>query len=185
MAKRTIKSDILGTKVKINSKTKGNNNERAAAKWLKEWTGADMNRTPRSGGLRWLDSSRIAGDVVAPKDFYFPFCVETKAYNKIEFKEVLRVNSIIGTFWVQADADARRIDKEPFLMVRENGMKSGEFIIFVGRINRIFSQWIFSTCSGGVVNSIGESETIIGYKSQDILKIPYQEFVEDYQNGII
>ena len=188
MAKRTIKSDLFGTKVQINSKTKGDNNERAVAKWFKEWTGADMNRTPRSGGLRWLDASRIAGDIVAPQDFYFPFCVEAKAYKTVEFKETLRVNTIVGKFWAQAHKDACRIDKSPLLIIRENGRKAGEFIIFVGGFPKeiLTSFGISCLYSGKVLDSYGINELVYGFNSGDVIKVPYQDFIYKYrkQSGI-
>lgn len=131
--KRTIRASIPKGKDGINSKRKGANNERRAAAWLKNWTGREFNRTPASGGLKWLDSTRVAGDIVAPIDFLFPFVVEVKSRAKLttnpKNSTELRKNSIFRRFWLQVRKDAEKLNKYPMLMARCNGMKSDAWYV--------------------------------------------------------
>lgn len=167
--KRSIVNDALGVKTKVNGKAKGNKAELMAAKFFQAWTGAEFNRTPMSGGLRWLDASRIAGDLVAPSGFDFPFCVEVKSYAVAEVKEKLRENTIISKFWAQASKDADRAGKLPILLVRSNGMPVGQFTVFVGPAVAAIFQQHSDPCiiciSTGMINDLG----IFGYNTKDIL----------------
>ena len=90
---RTIETDIFGYQVAenpINSKKKGDTNERAAASWLHKWTRELFIRTPSSGGRRLENASNFCGDVVCEnEDFNFPFVVETKHRKDITFSKVL------------------------------------------------------------------------------------------------
>lgn len=175
---RTFYQDELGGKKQaINSKQKGSMNERRAAKLLSAWTGQDFNRTPASGGLRWLDASRIAGDVVAPSGFDFPFCVEVKAYKSVEFKARLRKDSIVTqTFWPQCVTDAQRVNKLPLLMVRCNGMDKDAFIVFLHWYCKeaICGIRIINMCAGQAC----DGSIIYGYDSRHLFQLNYTEFVK-------
>ncbi len=62
------------------SRDKGGRGQRAVAKLLKEWWGADFASTPMSGGFatkKFRDDWNAAADVVTP-DALFPFSVEVK-----------------------------------------------------------------------------------------------------------
>lgn len=114
----------------INSKAKGDNNERAVCKWLHKWTGSKFARVPSSGGLRWANAAKTCGDVICEDDdFYFPFSVETKHYKNLTVKEQLRSNSLVYRFWKQAVTDSLRsaTKMHPLLLLRKNGMKAGEY----------------------------------------------------------
>lgn len=164
-----VLDDIMGKKPgkKVNGKAKGSKNERSVAKWLTEWTGEEFNRTPMSGGLRWLDASRIAGDVVAPVDSKFPFCIEAKSYKMIEVKSKLRSNSIIFTFWRQCLRDAERVGKHPMLFIRKNGMAKDTHYIFV---DRKMGEVIEPLCSSRAL-AYGQNEQydIMGFHSDSLL----------------
>jgi Holliday junction resolvase len=118
---------------KINSRTKGNKNERDLAKLFKAWTGKDFARTPSSGGLQWK-SSNSKGDIVCTTEgHYFPFCIEAKNYKEINFEHLLipNIKNIrILEFWAQAKRDADKANKIPILTMRYNGMpKDFHFIV--------------------------------------------------------
>jgi hypothetical protein len=121
---------------KINSKVKGNRNELVVSKLLSEWTGHEFTRVPRSGGLRWSIRADICGDTInVDRDFNFPFSVETKFVKSLglptEDHHELRKNSVIYTFFEQCRIDAIAAKKHPFLIVRQNGMPTGNYYVFL------------------------------------------------------
>lgn len=117
---------------KINSRTKGSTNERKTCKLMKEWTGYDFARTPSSGGLRWKRENTQGDIVITEEGIYFPFCVECKAYKKIDFSHLLLdVKSDIVRFWAQASEDALRAKKIPLLLMRYNGLPANFFFIAI------------------------------------------------------
>lgn len=118
----------------INQRSKGNKNERTAAKVIEKWTNKTFSRTPSSGGLRWK-SSMSKGDIVCTTEgHYFPFCIEVKAYEKVDFSELLRPNkkiSLIEKFWNQNLVDSKACNKKPMLMIRYNGLPNSYFFIVI------------------------------------------------------
>lgn len=131
-----IQEELFGIKKRsqaINSKRKGNVNELEVTKILQEWTGHEFARVPRSGGLRWKNRMDICGDVInVDTGFEFPFSVETKHVASLGLNaELLRVNSVVYTYWAQCQRDATASKKIPFLMIRQNGMPKGSFYIFL------------------------------------------------------
>lgn len=109
----------------INSRNKGAKNERNIAKLFEKWTGKKFAKTPASGGLQW-QSANSKGDIVCTTEgHYFPFCIECKSYNKIDFSHLLTPgiqNIDILDFWRQAERDALKANKVPILMMRYNGL---------------------------------------------------------------
>ena len=117
---------------RINSRSKGNKNERELAKLFKDWTGKEFARTPSSGGLQWK-SSNSKGDIVCTTEgHYFPFCIEAKNHKEINFAELLMPDKKgvkILEFWEQCERDAVKAKKIPILFMRYNGMpKNFHFI---------------------------------------------------------
>ena len=142
-----IRDKILPPKRRpsINSKDKGNANERAVAKWLSAWTGKDFVRTPSSGGLRWQNSLglNICGDVVCTNQGHtFPFTVETKHLKDISFKVskngTLREYSQVLTIFQQASRDADRDCKSPMMLLRCNGMPANTWWVFLEYDNAMY-----------------------------------------------
>ena len=130
MSKRSTKSlteRVLGEpgfKKRVNSKVKGNLNEREVAKALSRWAGVEFRRTPASGAIH-VPLDWLCGDVFCTdKDFDFPFSVETKHYKKITPR-------MVSKFWEQTCIDAKRIDKQPMLMIRENDWPRGMWEIYL------------------------------------------------------
>lgn len=117
---------------RINSRTKGNKNERVVAELLTKWTNKPFSRTPSSGGLQWK-SSNSKGDVVCTKEgHFFPFCVEVKAHKEIDFSQLLNPklkNVKVLEFWEQCSRDAKRANKVPLLFMRYNGMPKDFFFV--------------------------------------------------------
>lgn len=178
---KNVVSDLLGkAPKKINSKAKGSSNERRAALWLLAWTGVKFERTPASGGLRWLDASRIAGDVVAPSDFDFKFCVEVKSREKIDITGSLkRSNANVYKFWEQASNDAKRVNRIPMLMMRENGMGKEDFYIGFPKsmVNSVLPLKLIEVIAKGVPEDCDYEEFII-FASQDVLKtVKYADLI--------
>ena len=130
----SLEDDIFGWGDKpdrINSKKKGDKNELEVSKWLEKWTGVPFTRVPSSGGLRWKNTANVCGDVVCEdEDFNFPFSVETKHLKNIRFSKKLRVNSKIRSIYDQCKIDADRANRMPMLILRENGMPKGTYIIY-------------------------------------------------------
>lgn len=115
---------------KINSRKKGAKAERKVAALLKDWTGREFSRTPASGGLRWKNAN-VVGDIVCTEErHFFPFAVEVKSYNDINFEHLFYlVDPKIYKFWKQATTDAKRGEKLPLLFMRYNGMPSDFWIV--------------------------------------------------------
>lgn len=167
---RTIETDIFGHEVleqPINSKKKGERNERVASKFMEKWTGVKWTRTPSSGGLRWQDTANVCGDLVCEvQSFYSPIAIETKHYKNLTFSKKLRSNSFIYTIWEQAKADADRAGKVPFLLLRKNGMDKGNFVVYVSTPLPI------EEISVGVIEDV----VLYGYNSEDVLTIAWEKF---------
>lgn len=111
----------------INSRNKGNKNERNLAKLFELWSGKKFSRTPSSGGLRWKNS-QTAGDIVCTTEGHlFPFSIEAKNHREINFEHLLYIdNPKILEFWQQCVEDSQRADlkKIPILFMRYNGLPS-------------------------------------------------------------
>jgi Holliday junction resolvase len=118
----------------INSRSKGAKNERNIAKILQTWTGKKFSKTPASGGLQW-QSANSKGDVVCTTEgHFFPFCIEAKSYNKIDFSHLLTPNIKnvdILDFWKQCSRDAKKCNKVPMLLMRYNRLPKGFFFLVV------------------------------------------------------
>jgi len=116
----------------INSRNKGNKNERIAAGLVSTWTGRKFERTPSSGGLQWK-ASFSKGDIVCTVEGHLcPFCFEIKAHKEINFSHLLvpKIKNIkILEFWEQCLRDARKCNKVPILMMRYNGMPKEYFFL--------------------------------------------------------
>jgi len=124
---RSFKEKALGepgSKKRVNSKVKGNKNEVAVAKALSKWTGVPFRRTPASGAIH-VPLDWLAGDVFcAVKDFDFPFCVETKHYKRV-------TQGLVKKWLAQVREDAKRIDKVPMLIYREDGWAANTWQIII------------------------------------------------------
>jgi Holliday junction resolvase len=119
----------------INSKKKGNRNERNLCKLWQIWTGWEHNRVPASGGLRWKKSDNISGDIICtePGVYNFKFSIETKFYKDLDFVNLLNGNKNcdIRDFWNQTLSDASRANKTPILMMRCNNMKADMYFVII------------------------------------------------------
>lgn len=154
----------------VNSKNKGDCNEREAARALTEWTGYEFVRIPLSGGLGWDNRVNVCGDLISTDpEFDFPFSVETKHYRSLGLKKgvhLLRSNSVVFTFMAQCKRDAETAGKNPFLMLRENGMKQGTWYIFLP-VN--FSQQLtFNNYLA--IRFMDKDGTIAGFPSESFFK---------------
>lgn len=137
----------------MNAKRKGNRTELKVVEWLREWTGADFNRIPMSGALRWSNAERVAGDVIAPPDFYFPFVLEVKSRQTLNFR-ILKSGKMadknqFSNFYIQAYHDCHRINsygivdldcidfvdtnekhhKQPIVFARQDRMPANTFYV--------------------------------------------------------
>lgn len=201
---RLIEHDLFGTnprKKGINSKKKGNANELECAKFLKEWTGLEFNRVPQSGGLRWKNSEGVTGDLVC-EDRTFPFSVETKHYKKIVFKPKLPATSFVFKVWDQAQQDADRANKHPLVILRQNGMPKGEYMVYLDSnivckyLEKLAGQEMLKAMLKGTeldtnldrFDHISSGHTkdlkfIVGYKSTDFVKtFDYKLLVESLKS---
>lgn len=97
--------------------------ELLAAKLLGQWWGHPFRRTPGSGG--WAAgghraSASFHGDIVAPPEAKFPFSVEIKSYCSFDIYLSLYGTPQLFGFWEQCKTDAKRVNKRPFLLVKED-----------------------------------------------------------------
>lgn len=137
---RTLADDLFGDRNQrepsIDSNRKGSRGELMLAKLFTAWTGQKFNRVPKSGGLNWGADNRVAGDIVAPFTFDFPFTVECKNYRELRLDEVTKLKGgTIRKFWLQAEKDAYKVGKFPLLLVKDN--KSKFALLTILRINKI------------------------------------------------
>lgn len=169
--KPSIETEVFGFSSSvdtINSKQKGNTNERVAAKALKSWTGYSFVRVPSSGGLRWRDSGRVSADLICDEpDVEFDFTIETKHLKKITIARVLKSNSMIFTIWEQVMSDALRCQKIPMAMLRANGMPAGEYylILDAGMGGMLMSLSVPTLFSGA-----NSKYTLVGFKFSEVKK---------------
>lgn len=129
----SLKTQVFGgNEDAFQSRLKGNRNQAVLAKLLTTWTGWEFKSTPRSGGMHAL-AEFCCGDVMCvSREFIFPFSVETKHYKIVGSPNgsmFFRKNSIMLTFWKQAQTDADRAKKKPMLVVRKNRMPKGEYYV--------------------------------------------------------
>lgn len=179
---RTLETDVFGLPVNtisINSKNKGNSNERACAKYLSEWVGVKFVRVPMSGGLRRDDTDKTVGDIIpdtTDKTFYFPFTVETKHLKSIAHQRILRSSSAIFKIWEQPHSDSLRSGKLPMALLRSNHMPAGEYYLILdaaqgGSIMALNTPILFSGSN--------HKFSLIGFKLSDVKKhTPYNLFAK-------
>lgn len=183
MLRRTIEQDCFGLPInnspKCNSKTKGNTNERACAKYLSEWVGVKFVRVPQSGGLRRVDTDKIVGDIIPDtkdRTFDFSFVVETKHLKSITMARVLKANSAIFKIWEQPHSDSLRSGKLPMALLRSNGMPAGEYYLILdaaqgGSIMALNTPILFSGSN--------HKFSLVGFKFSDVKKhTPYELFAK-------
>lgn len=161
MSRSTLAEQLFGTKKKrINSKKKGDANERSLAKVLTRWCGYEFVRIPQSGGLRWRESQNICGDLICTDFLEFPFNIETKHLKSLSYSLNLRNNSRIFTIWKQALADHQRNGKVPVMMLRANGWKRGEWLF-------VISQEFMEPLE---IEPLCQGQDLIGYSLKETLK---------------
>lgn len=163
----------------INSKNKGNKNEREVAKWWESWTGMEFQRVPQSGGLRWANADKISGDIICtdPKHGkFFQFSIECKSYQDLDFKPPLLGNKgdKLQAFWKQAMDDAERSGKEPILFMRKNGMPKGQFFVAVNMRIDIMDK-MKNRHNFYVLHLAELKETIYIFNSNVLLELDYRK----------
>lgn len=179
---RNIVHDLFGRKPapnKINSRRKGAENERNAAKMLEVWTGEPFARVPSSGGLRWKSANNAIGDLVCTNDqFEFGFSIETKHLKSALLHGKLKSNSIVYRIWEQSYQDCLRANpigsKQPMLMVKTNGMAKTEYVVFV---HKSIGQWLhtYVDCVSTNDKSTKEYDAVMGFYMRDLIEhVPYK-----------
>lgn len=187
LQKKTILNDIFHTKPRrkgINSKQKGDGNELVACSVLKEWTGEEFVRVPRSGGLRWQHTQNICGDMISTNpDFDFIFSVETKHLKEDSLDFTLQApatNRPMSEIWLQCRRDAERSNKIAMGLIRVNGMNAAEYVVLFGeavakklqeRMN-IVPEYEYM---------VG-NELIYGYSSTFVFSVGYEYFYNVLKN---
>jgi hypothetical protein len=179
---RSIETDIFGLVIrpdKINSKSKGDNNERECCIPLGEWTGEPFCRVPSSGGRRWKDTANVCGDVVCEtSSFDFCFTIETKHYKKMAMPRKLRSNSTVFKHWFQCKADAERANREVMLLLRQNGMPKQEYLLYVTKIigDILIANYGLKIKSEGQYKKDGFDFSISGFSSSEFFTlVPYEK----------
>jgi hypothetical protein len=184
---RRLENDIFDRPVKngLSGKgrvKKGSDSERRVCKWLLLWTGYKFIRTPSSGGRRLTNNDTFCGDVVCEdKDFNFIFAVETKHWKDLFMPAELKENSKVYTIWAQADRDAKRAGKETMMVLREDGMATGSYIVFV---KRKLAAFLLDRGVKAVSTGMGTKwGMLVGFDNKEMLKVPYSELLAFYQKA--
>lgn len=182
----SIEHDIFGTKPRkkgINSKRKGDNNERDLAKYLSKWTGYQFERVPSSGGLGWKDSVQTVGDVVCTTpNSRVPFTFETKALKKLGLNSpILRSNSCIFKHWHQCNREGKQANRIPLFIARDNGMKKYTWWVFMD-----YSLWCLVISKVYILLPIhfqGKQDDtgfdLVGIHSDDFKNIDYKKLEDE------
>lgn len=155
---------------RINSKAKGNANERVACKFMEEWTGIEFQRVANSGGIHNM-SPWLAGDIapVLIEDLVdFKVIIETKHLKYLGCLDGTRRNSRIQKIFDQCVTDAARISPEhkSLCLLRQNRMTVGSYIVVVKENETNKTHPFFLR--------LGE---LLLFHSEEILHIPYTEIV--------
>lgn len=121
-------------KKRINSKTKGSQNEREFAKILNTRFGENkFRRTPMSGAFiggqnravgAFLSEEQklaFASDIITPVNF--KFVLEHKAYETPSFWDLFNASSPLNDWMLQVQADADFVHRKPIIIVKYNGKK--------------------------------------------------------------
>lgn len=151
---------------RINSKRKGNTNERAACRFMERWTGEEFIRIANSGGTHNA-STWLAGDIVpVTPEFLIEFdtVVETKHLKYLGCLDGTRSNSKIGKIFSQAVVDKNRVNAARALaLLRQNGMKKDTFIVVVkiNQFNEAFPWFL-------------RLDDLLLFNSEDIVDINYK-----------
>lgn len=186
-----IEHDIFNTKPRkkgINSKRKGDNNERDLAKYLSKWTGYQFERVPSSGGLGWKDSVQTVGDVVCTTpNSRVPFTFETKALKKLGLNSpILRSNSCIFKHWHQCHREGEQANRIPLFIARDNGMKKYTWWVFMDySLYELINTKIFKHGQGyGLPHHfLGYNKTysfdLVGVHSDDFKTIDYKKLEDE------
>jgi hypothetical protein len=159
----------------INSKRKGSAAERAACKFLEQWTGVKgFSRVPLSGGARWSPREESRGDVIAPKGLFFPFTVEVKSVRDCRLTFYPGKSNIFSRAYEQCARDCARTGKMPMLLVRENGLSQGFFMMCVEadsvRVEALSAHALIRAHSGARLRVI--PTTVL------LAEAPYERFLE-------
>jgi len=161
----------------VNSKKKGNRNERALCKKFEEWTGYEFTRTPSSGGLRWKRKDDTVGDIVCIDErhgYRFKFVIEAKWYADIEFNDLINGNTQIDIldWWDQVIGDAKRASKIPMVFMRQNGMKKDMYFVIM---DMDFYMYVFSEFSKnyGELQFKNKIYDLMIINSEDLWKADY------------
>ena len=171
----------------INSRTKGNRNERSVAHILKGWTGYDFSRVPSSGGLHWK-SANSSGDIICTDKTHgarFPFSIECKFHEELDLLHLLqglkgkKTNKII-LFWEQALNDANEHDKVPLVFMRRNGMKADTHFVMLGV--DMYLKWDPDVFEMGMVTFQAKGHELIILNSEDLIKTEYMAFYKAGRN---
>jgi len=85
------------SKVGRKSKRKGSSFERRIAKVISPWFGEEIIRTPASGGMRSITRS----DLTTRNPDYFPFVIECKYREDINFESIIKYPKVIIDSWIE------------------------------------------------------------------------------------
>ena len=113
---------------------KGFNYERYIAEKFSKPFNMEFRRIPLSGG--W-DKEYISGDIMCMEDKNFPFSIECKRNEAIDFMPIFKnfEKSAIFSFWKQCEEDAKVCKKEnniPLLVFAKN--YTPDFVMFKEKI---------------------------------------------------
>ena len=107
----------------VDSRAKGAEGEKQVRELLRKHTGLEFQRVPMSGALPFMK-----GDLFIP-DTAMNYCIEVKFYKNTHFDDKVLTNksSVFGSWWNQAEEQAKKTSRKPLLFFKYNRSK-----IFVG-----------------------------------------------------
>ena len=164
---------------KINSKQKGSGYELKIAKLLSSWWGEEFHRTPCSGGLKWKEDNRVAGDIVTPTGSIFPFSIECKKREEWKFMHLIKGTGEIEDYWEQCTGDSDRVGLKPMLIFSKNFspnyfmIRTEDFLKIVEHKNRVpMNFW--------TVQVLGKESRIVGILDDFIGLVSKEDIIQSY-----
>jgi Holliday junction resolvase len=170
-----MREKLLGDsgRKRVNSKAKGNLNEREVAKALTKWTGVTFRRTPASGAIH-VPLDWLCGDVFCTdKNFDFPFSVETKHYHKI-------TDGMKDKWWEQAAQDAARIGAHPMLIYRQDGWPKSTWMV---RVSPMFSYYFYKMGIAHKILPLNGKRDGIEVSSKALFHSSYEQLINYMRDG--
>lgn len=162
----------------INTRKKGNRAQKNVINVISKWANKKFKSSKQFGGPNWNHDPHVGDILCDTEGHFFPFCIEVKFYEKIDFSHLLvpKIKNIqILDFWKQCTDDARNTQKVPILMMRYNGLPK-EFFFLV--TTQEFAKMVHDLLPKNVktlrYHNYYDNKPIMIFRSTQFLKTDYK-----------